>query len=212
MSIPNCFVIIVLFLLVRLAQPIAALLNVDQLSASAWLLSAIALAMVILMGPVLQRHIKRVVNQPGIALLFYLVGTAIFFTLLFTSAYIDLSSPFNIVADLAKMGLSEKLMGLLCVAVLLPFIETAVYKALTDRMPIAYNEIPTMILSGLMFSLVNCLALMPLDISLFPLYFLLNALYGFAIAYLYNQTTSLMVPEMALSLAIIIFHIGTLWL
>ena len=212
MSIPNCLLIVLLFVALRLSEPLSNLLNVSELTVSVWLLSLIALVNCLLMGPVIQRHIRRVLLHSKITIMFYLIGTAVFFCLLYGTALVGFPSPFNIVSDMAHLPLTSKLLLLLAICVLLPFVETTVYKALTDRLPIAYNEVPTMLLSALLFGLVNCLALMPLNLMLFPIYFLVCSGFGLVIAYIYNQTTSLMVSEMALSLAIFLFHIGTLWL
>lgn len=212
MSITNCLLVVLLFISLRLSEPLSNLLNVSYLTVSVWLLSLVALLNCLLMGPVIQRHIRRVIHHSNITIMFYLIGTAVFFCLLYGTALVNFPSPFNILADMAQLSFSSKLLCLLAVVVLLPFVETTVYKALTDRLPIAYNEIPTIILSALLFGLINCLALMPLDLMVFPVYFLVCSGFGLIIAYIYNQTTSLMVSEMALSLAIFIFHIGTLWL
>ena len=212
MSITNCLLIVLLFLALRLSQPLATLLNVNLHTASTWMISLVALLTALLMGPVIQRHIKRLFHQPGTTIMFYLIGVAVFFTLLYGTAIVNFPSPFNILEQITTLDLTGKLLALLAVTILLPFVETTVYKALTDRMPIAYNEIPTLLLSALLFGFINCLALMPLDIAIFPIYFLVCTGFGLIIAYIYNQTTSLAVAEMALSLAILIFHIGILWL
>ncbi len=212
MSITNCLLIVILFLALRLSQPLSVLLNINLLTVSTWMISLIALLIALLMGPVIQRHIKRLFHQPSTTLMFYLIGVAVFFTLLYGTAIVNFPSPFNILSQMSTLDLTGKLLALLAVTILLPFVETTVYKALTDRMSIAYNEIPTILLSALLFGLINCLALMPLDISIFPVYFLVCSGFGLIIAYIYNQTTSLAIVEMALSLAILIFHIGTIWL
>lgn len=115
--------------------------------------------------------------------------------------------PLIITGDLIDQGLGYISLFFLTFIFILIHILISIYKALTDRLSIAHVEGPTIVISALLFAAINVAAFMPLNITIFPVYFLSFLTFGLFTAYLYNQTSTLVIPEIAFICASLLFNI-----
>lgn len=208
-SIINAFLILVLFLAVRLIEPLASFIDVPLISVQAWIYSIQLFIITLLMAPIIKRHIQRFNTSKKQNLFYLILGVILFILILGFGRWLSIDFPLVINESIIKSGIGNLLLYLFS-CILLSILEILVYKALTDRLSISYAEGPIIILSGLLFFLFNVIAFMPLSITMFPSYALTLIPLGCIIAYLYNQTTTLIIPQISLVIAILLFNCALL--
>lgn len=208
-SIINVFLILLLFLGVRLTDPLASLIDVPLISIQAWVYSIQLSIITLLMAPIIKRHIHRFNTSKKQNLFYLILGVILFILILGFGHWLAIDFPLEISESIIESGIGTIFLYLFS-CIILSILEILVYKALTDRLSISYAEGPIIVLSGILFFLFNVIAFMPPSITMFPSYALTLIPLGCIIAYLYNQTTTLIIPQVSLVIAILLFNCSLL--
>ena len=207
LSILNVLLILIIFISSRFIPNIAALLDMPEYFFACFYFTLISLLLSLLMAPIIIRHLTRYRKTHYSQRFYIILGTSLNIVTLALAVQFKVNLPFIVTNDIASIGLWHILLFGLSFNIILIHIETMIYKALTDRLSIAHVEGPTIVISALLFALTNVLAFMPFTLQLFPAYFISFFAIGLIMAYLYNQTNTLVVSQISLTIAVLLCNI-----
>lgn len=203
-----------IIVIIYLSQPllISLMMKVieNKVVVSCWAYSLISLLFTLFLGPIVKRHLTRFKSSKKQYLIFILIGTICFSFLLYIAS-LFMQNFMLLVNSYQPLDNTYALLTLLIVSICLPYILICIYKAVTDRIKINYTELPVIILSALLFTLMTLIYFYTNSLYRLPIYLLINLFFGLVIAYLYNQSTTLVIPYISLVIATIIVNIIVLY-
>lgn len=206
LSLFNCLFIVVIILSSRIIVPLLTMVIYNDTVVRAWVYSLIALVVSFLMAPIVKRHFRRYKSSKKQQMLYFIMGLVAFIALFYLYSNIIPNALFYI-TSLTTTSVVDYLAFIISMILIFPILEIYGYKALTDRIKITYAELPGLIISSLLFTLFNFLLITPFTFeSLIP-YLSLFFFLGLIIAYLYNQTTTLIIPLFLCTFSLLIVNI-----